>query len=153
MRKVLCTVNADQVTDELKKALESALRTNYVKHISPSHKLRIIWCELPVAQGFTSYEQPCVSLVVIEAQNNLDQHVREKMLSDCAADWARVTEIPLERLMISVFDQDQFSAYLTANQQRLSPIGRLRFGLHVASSLVRSKAARGLLVFSPNLGG
>ena len=153
MKKALCTVNAEQVNDSHKKALESALRSNYAKHLSVTEKLRIVWCELPSDQGFTSYEQPCVSLVVIEAQDGLDQAVREQMLADCAGDWSKITGIALERLMISVFDEAQFAIYLSANQRRMSLLGRARFALHMVASLVRSKATRGLLVFSPNIGG
>ncbi|GAA5315173.1 MAG: hypothetical protein AseanaTS_03770 [Candidatus Pelagadaptatus aseana] len=152
MRKILCTVNPEQVSDVHKKSLESALRSNYAKHLSESESLTIVWCELPTAQGFTSYEQPCVSLVVIEAQDDLDQDVRENMLSECAADWSEITGITLERLMISVFDETVFSEYMAANQRRLSLMGRIQFSRHMLVSLLRSKMTRGLLIFSPNVG-
>lgn len=152
VKKVLCTVDADQVSDVQKKALEAALKANYSNHLSATERLSILWCELPPAQGFTNYAQPCVSLVVIEAQDGLDQQRREAMLGDCAADWARVTGIPLERLMISVFDATEFALYMQANQRRLSAWGRLRFGLHMLRSLLLSKARRGVLAFHPNLG-
>lgn len=153
MKKVICTVNAEQVGDSQKKALETALRSNYAKYLSATEKLTIVWCELPADQGFTSYEQPCVSLVVIEAPDGLEQVVREQMLADCAADWSKVTGIAPERLMISVFDASEFAFYMAANQRRLSLVGRIRFALHMASSFLRSKTSRGLLVFNPNLGG
>ena len=152
MKKILCTVNTNQVHDLHKKALQTALQANYAKHLSATERLSVIWCELPPEQGYTSYEQPCVSLVVIEAQDGLEQNVREAMLSDCAADWATITGIELERLMISVFDESHFSAYMAANQRRLSLLGRVRFSMHLAISLLRSKVQRGLLAFNPNLG-
>lgn len=152
MRKVLCTVNAAQIGDDHKKALESSLRSNYAKCLTANEKLLIIWCELPSDQGYTSYEQPCVSLVVIEAQDGLNQAVREDMLAACAADWSKICGIALERLMISVFDASQFADYMLANQRRMSLPGRIRFALHMGTSLLRSKSSRGLLVFSPNLG-
>ena len=152
MRKVLCTVDGSQISDSQKKELENAFRTNYAQHISASEKLTVIWCELPASQGFTNYEQPCVSLIVIEARDGLDQAIRETMLADCAAEWARITQIPQERLMISVFDATEFGDYMAANQRRLSAFGRLRFVTHMLISLMRSKASRGLLAFNPNLG-
>ena len=152
MRKVLCTVNPEQVNDSHKKSLEKVLRSNYAKHISESEKLTIVWCELPSDQGYTNYEQPSVSLVALEAQDGLDQKVREAMLYDCAVDWSNITGIPLERLMITVFDETAFAEYMSANQRRLSLKGRLRFALHMALSLVRSKVTRGMLIFNPNMG-
>ena len=152
MRKTLCTVDGSRISDSLKKKLESAFRTNYACHISASEKLTVIWCELPLSQGFTNYEQPCVSLIVIEARDGLDQATRETMLADCAADWARITGISQERLMISVFDATEFADYMAANQRRLSAFGRLRFLIHMLISLIRSKASRGVLAFNPNLG-
>lgn len=151
MRKILCTVQAEQVGDNHKRALESALRLHYSSYLSAADKLAIIWCELPSDQGFTNFEQPCVSLVVIEAQDGLDQVAREKMLSACASDWSKITGIAMERLMISVFDEAQFAVYMAANQRRMSPLGRIRFAFHMVASLMRSKTTRGLLVFKPNL--
>lgn len=153
MKKVICTVNAEQVGDGQKKSLETALRSNYARHICAKEKLTIVWCELPANQGFTNYEQPCVSLVVIEAPDDLEQTVREQMLSDCATDWSKVTGSAPERLMITVFDASEFAFYMAANQRRLSLAGRIRFALHMATSFIRSKARRGLLVFNANLGG
>lgn len=153
MKKVVCTVNADQVGDDHKHALESAFRSNYARHLSPRERLTIIWCELPADQGFTNYEQPCVSLVVIEAKDGLGQAAREAMLSACAADWARITGVSSERLMISVFDETQFAVSMAANRGRMSLWGRIRFAAHMATSLLRSRATRGLLAFNPNLGG
>lgn len=152
MRKVLCTVDGEQVGDDQKKALESAFRANYAEHLSATDKLTVIWCELPANQGYTNYQQPCVSLIVIEASDGLDQPIREAMLSACAADWARITGIAQEQLMISVFDATAFAEYLAANQRRMSAAGRIRFAAHMLVSLLRSKFARGLLAFNPNLG-
>ena len=152
MKKILCTVNPEQINDEHKVSLQSALRLNYQKHLSASEKLVFIWCELPPAQGFTNYELPCVSLVLIECKDGLDQHVRESMLFDCATNWSNITGIAMERLMISVFDETHFASYMAANQGRLSLMGRIRFALHMAISLLRSKRSRGLLVFNANVG-
>lgn len=152
MRKILCTIDGSQISDSLKKKLEAAFRTHYARHLTPSEKLTILWCELPAEQGFTNYEQPCVSLIVIEAQDGLDQAARERMLADCARDWSRITRIPQDRLMISVFDASEFADYMAANQRRLSGFGRIRFVTHLLFSLMRSKASRGVLAFHPNLG-
>lgn len=153
MRKIVCTVNADQVNDEHKKELQTALRANYATHLSASESLIIVWCELPTAQGYTCYEHPSASLFIIEAQAGLDQKNREQMLAACAADCARITGIALASLVLSVFDEAQFARMMSANQQRrLSFIGRIRFGYHMVVSLLRSKVTRGLWVFNANLG-
>ena len=153
MRKIVCTVNAGQVNDEHKKELQTALRSNYAKHLSASESLFIVWCELPTAQGYTCYEHPSASLFIIEAQAGLDQKHREQMLAACAADCSRITGIALGSLVFSVFDEPQFARMMSANQQRrLSLVGRIRFGYHMVVSLLRSKVTRGLWVFNANLG-
>ena len=153
MKKVLCTVDPSQVSDGQKKTLQAMLRENYAKHLAPDTRLSIVWCELPAEQGFTNYEQPCVSLVVIEAEDGLDQARREAMLTDCAQGWSELTGISSERLMISVFDASVFARYMAANQQRMSGAGRLRFASRMLKQFLVSKIRRGMLVFNANLGG
>lgn len=153
MSKVLCTVNPDLVSDAHKKALEAMLRANVANILRDDSRVSVLWCELPADQGFTNYEQPCVSLVVIEAEDGLGQARREAMMGACAESWSEVTGIPSERLMISVFDRSVFSRYMAANQQRMSGLGRIRFALHVARQFAVSKLRRGVLAFHANLGG
>jgi len=153
MKKILCTVDSELVGDVQKKALETMFRLNYKTYLSSSENTIIVWCELPAAQGYTNYKQPCVSLVVIEAQDGLDQKKREMMLLNCSEAWSTITGTAQDSLMISVFDKPQFDSYMSANQQRLSLLGRLRLLRHITFSFLRSKATRGLLVFNSNVGG
>lgn len=150
MSKILATIQSGQFSDTQIRQLEAAVLKQAAQTLGPGRR-NIVWCLIPEGQAYTRYEASRSSLLTIEAQNGLNQEKRVALLKACEQEWTAITGQHSDQVMLAVLDQDKFSELLAANQQRLSRWGRLRFNLHLLTSLIRSKLSRGYLSFNPNL--
>ncbi|MGB1580435.1 MAG: hypothetical protein ACPHER_02885 [Nevskiales bacterium] len=150
MNKILCTVQAGQFSDAQIKTLEALLRRHYASLVSTG-PVSVIWGLIPKGQAYTDYQPSQSSLVTMECAVGFSQEKRVALLQACAQDWLAETGQHSDHLLLSLVEADRFKQLLDSNQDRLSPLGRLQFVLHMLTSLLRSKLSKGYLSFNPNL--
>lgn len=150
MKKILCTIQQDQFTDAQIGQLEALLRRHYAEHVSTA-KAAVVWCVVPPGQAYTDYQVSQSSIVTMECENNFPQEKRIALLQACEKDWLAITGQHPDHLMLSLVEEALFSVFVKSNQNRLSPLGRIKFVWHMLSSLFSSKFSKGYLAFNPNL--
>ncbi|MDD9894142.1 MAG: hypothetical protein OXT49_11675 [Gammaproteobacteria bacterium] len=150
MRKALVMIQAQQFSDIQLAELEALIRNTYRQHVS-SEKLMVVWSELAAGQAYTNYAPSQTSIVSAECENGFPQEKRVAYLTELAREWSQITGQHLDSLMLALVDADQFKIIADSTLRRLSFVGRIKFGLHVAKNLLHSKLNNTPLRFSPDL--
>ena len=150
MRKILCTVHQGQFSGAQLRELEGALKSRYAEQFGGVRAV-LIWCELPQGQGFTEGRPSDVSFAMVEVPDGLDQATREAAMLALASEFARVANVGIDKLTITLADSTLFDAYLAANRARIRPLSRPWFLASTLLHLWRSRRRHGYLAIKANL--
>jgi hypothetical protein len=121
MRKIICNIQEGQITKRQLLELESAFKHSYAQHFGPKPGVAVLWSAIPKGQGYTEGRASRTSLVLVEVADGLNQHLREVARLEMASNWARIAEVDMDHLMITLCDETPFKHYLQMNQDRTRP--------------------------------
>jgi hypothetical protein len=146
---MICTIHQGQVSKDQLLPLEASLKATYAAQFGGA--VTVLWCELPHGQGYTEGHLSDVSLVMVEVKDGLDQAKRETAMMALATDWARLANVGIDKLMITLADRALFRSYLKANSSRIRRSRRPWFFITTLVHLWRSRRRDGYLALRANL--
>jgi len=150
MRTVLCSFVQGTLSNDQVRQLGASLERVYAEQLG-RQPLRILWCELPAGQAFTEARPSDIAYVMVEVENGLDQSRREAAMLALADEWARVANVGVDKLMITLADGALFHSYLKANRDRIRPVSRPWFLATTLAHLWASRRRKGYLAIRSNL--
>lgn len=151
MSKIVCSHLQGGISAAQQRQLEAALKHLYRRHFGAERRVAVLWCELPPGQLFTQGRPSSISFVMVEVDDGLPQPRREAAMLAMAAEWARIAQVELGQLMITLADSTVFARYLAANRERIRPSRRAWFLLDTVIHLLWSRLRRGHLAIKANL--
>lgn len=151
MRKIICNVQEGQISKKQLLELESALKLSYAQYFGPKPGVAVLWSSIPKGQGFTEGRASKTSLVLVEVVDGLNQNLREVAMLEMASNWARIAEVDLDHLMITLCDETPFKLYLQMNQGRTRPAARPWFKITTMAHLFLSRMRDGYFSIRTNL--
>ncbi|MDN5201277.1 hypothetical protein QQ008_07890 [Fulvivirgaceae bacterium BMA10] len=147
MKKILITISEGQFSKRQILSLESLIRQNYKTHIS-ADPLLVIWNQVPAGNIFHDYKNGQPSILVIESNENIEQHQRVEMFEACTRDWLQITGQRIDQLIISVLDTPVFNKLLQRNSKHLTIPGKVKYFLRLGTDLLSSRTFKGYYTFN-----
>ncbi|UOY06142.1 hypothetical protein L0P88_19725 [Muricauda sp. SCSIO 64092] len=146
MQLILITIGKNQFTDSQIRSLEHIVQQHYRTHIS-NVSTRILWNQVPKGDSYKDYQQKQPSIISVGCEVGFDQEKRVRMFENCSEDWLAITGQDQEDLVIAILEQPIFEAFLKWNSQQLTGLGKLKFYIHILSSLVFNKTRKEYFAF------